>query len=469
MVMSIRNMSDRSPRNLVAGMITDTEFLAEIVPHWADGLFPNDHQNIIGGWCVDYYNEHHEAPGTDVQALYDAWADEASKDDDTTVKAVSRVLSFASDTYKPINTDLLIRQAHDYFNKTMLEGQVSDLMELIETGQTAAAWSRVTDLQQIDLGGTSWAPMSQWEAFDAAFDYGQTPNIIRWPTGSEDVPHPLNTLNNFFAGQFLPESFISILAGEKVGKSWWLSELALQAARSGCRTVHISVGDMTDMQWRKRFIPRIAKRPLKGGAVRIPTNLEPGGVLNDPDAIDFREKVFDPLTKAEFRGAWEAWSAKPEATNLRVINRPMATVSAEMIRTMLMTMGNEGWLPEVLVIDYADILVPMNSRDESRHQIDRTWRELRRISTELGTCVITATQADAASYTQALLTKSHFSEAKQKLAHVTNMFGVNQTIEERDAGVVRLNHIVARDSDVDDVLHVAGCLKLGAPAIYTTF
>ena len=57
----------------------------------------------------------------------------------------------------------------------------------------------------------------------------------------------------------------------------------------------------------------------------------------------------------------------------------------------------DGFVPDLIVVDYADLIVP-ESRGEFRHQQNEIWKGLRRLSQEKGEpLVITASQSDAKS------------------------------------------------------------------------
>lgn len=71
--------------------------------------------------------------------------------------------------------------------------------------------------------------------------------------------------------------------------------------------------------------------------------------------------------------------------------------------------------------------------------------------------VITATQANALAYEAKTLGMKHFSRDKRKLAHVTGMFALNQTMVEKERQIMRYNWIVLRESD----FNVARCLHVG--------
>ena len=115
-----------------------------------------------------------------------------------------------------------------------------------------------------------------------------------------------------------------------------------------------------------------------------------------------------------------------------------------------------------MIIDYPDILAPEDPRQEKRHQINDTWKALRRLSQVLHCCVIAPTQADADAYKGKTQSMSNFSEDKRKMSHVTGMLGLNQTDEEKMAGVMRLNWIVLREAEFvsSQCLYVAQCPKL---------
>jgi len=129
----------------------------------------------------------------------------------------------------------------------------------------------------------------------------------------------------------------------------------------------------------------------------------------------------------------------------------------------------EGFVPDVIVVDYADNLAPESRKEEFRHQQNQTWKMLRGLSLERHCLVVTATQASAASYDTVSLSMKHFSEDKRKFAHVTGMFGLNQTAAEKRAGLMRINTIVMRESEfhIDEEVHVAQSLKTGQPMLFS--
>jgi hypothetical protein len=125
-----------------------------------------------------------------------------------------------------------------------------------------------------------------------------------------------------------------------------------------------------------------------------------------------------------------------------------------------------GFVPDVVVVDYADLMAAPDVR-EFRHRQDAIWKGLRGLSQKRHALVVTATQADADSYKSSLLKMGNFSEDKRKLGHVTAMWGLNQdpSGREKDMGILRVNELVVREgaSSVNNVVTVLQDLRAGRP------
>ena len=156
---------------------------------------------------------------------------------------------------------------------------------------------------------------------------------------------------------------------------------------------------------------------------------------------------------------------------LRLSCHPNSSLTVGGIRAILQNWERTGWVPDVIVIDYADILAPPHGIADTRDQINSTWKQLRALSQSTHSLVVTATQADAASYNTNTIGRANFSEDKRKLAHVTGLVGLNANSDEKECGILRLNWIVLRESAFTETqcVHVAGCLEIGNPAVKSTF
>ena len=153
---------------------------------------------------------------------------------------------------------------------------------------------------------------------------------------------------------------------------------------------------------------------------------------------------------------------------LKLSVHPNSTLSVSGIKNILRTWEQEEWVPDIIVIDYADILDMDSYKLEGRDRINETWKQLRSLSQIYHCLVITATQADAGSYDATLIRRCNFSEDKRKFAHVTGMVGINQTDPvEKELGVMRFNWLKLRDGKYSEnvCVYIAGCLAVASPMI----
>jgi hypothetical protein len=75
------------------------------------------------------------------------------------------------------------------------------------------------------------------------------------------------------------------------------------------------------------------------------------------------------------------------------------------------------------------------------------------------------TQIKALGYSKELLSMNDFSEDKRKFAHVTAMYGLNQTSEEKQIGIMRINELVVREADFNPLrpITILQRLQIGRP------
>jgi intein/homing endonuclease len=262
-----------------------------------------------------------------------------------------------------------------------------------------------------------------------------------------------------------------------VHNTWWLLDLAWRAMLQGRRVAFFEVGDMSEWQIMLRFMTRAAKRPLKATdperPLKFPINIE-----HAPDSnfavVEHEDHHY--ANNLKWKEAVAASSRIIQKRNgqdlLRLSTHANGTIGVDGLYSVLESWERDGWgTPDVVVIDYVDLLTPPHGFKESRDQINATWKGLRRMSQEYHALVVTATQADADSYTAETQTMANFSEDKRKNAHVTGIVGINQTPAEKSQGLQRLNWLAGRafDFSPDTNCHVAGCLGIANPAILSIF
>lgn len=459
-------------RAVLIGMVVHDQVLARIADKWdkKDGFFKTPWANLIAGWCVDFHNNYGKAPRANIEPVYQSWADDHKADPDT-VKLVEKFLGDLSGEYKrlkkEINPDYTVDLAAKHFNDVRLRRLKDAIDGDLELGKQDEAFKRIARFDKVDVGS------------DAHVDVLQdvTANKIAISEHREPLVKYPGALGEFFGDELERDAFVAFMAPMKRGKTFWLMDLAWRGMLQRRRVAFFEVGDLSQAQALRRFNIRAAGRPLKptkpDKPVAVPKLLTIDGseasvemdyrhyqgYLTDEDARKARERVM--LEKVKSKDSF-----------LRLSTHPTKSVTVGGVRAVIdRWVRVEGWVPDVVCIDYADILAPAPGYSESRDAVNASWAALRRMSQELHCLVVTATQTKASSFTADMLDMEHFAEDNRKFAHVTAMYGINQSKTDKQNQVQRLNAVVVRESEfhVKNQVFVAGCLGLANPAVKSSF
>ena len=465
--MRISKRDSTDERRVLTGMIVDQIVLANIADKWDGKMFNNRWSNLIGKWCVDFYRRYDKAPGPAIEGLFESWSQGAHDDD--TVQLVEKFLTRLSGDYdelaKESNSDYLVDRAAEHFNRVRLDRLKEALSGDIDANDVTSAILKVQQFDRLEMGqGSAVDVLQDQQAIRDAFER-RSEVLIQYP----------GALANFFGTSLERDGLIAFMGPEKRGKTFWLMDLAWRAVLQRRRTAFFAVGDMSQDQMLRRFAIRACRRPLDAKKIKYPKQL-----VKDPDQ-DIAEPLLE-LKQYTKQLTWQkAWHTFQETATRRIKSKdpylrmsvhPNSSINVAGIKSIVAGWERRGWTPDVIVIDYADILAPpAGSGDETRNQTNATWKQLRALSQSLHCLVVTATQSDAQSYNADTVRRTHFSEDKRKLAHVTGLIGLNATEPETELGLMRLNWIVLRESKFTEsqCVHVAGCLDIANPALLSTF
>lgn len=120
----------------------------------------------------------------------------------------------------------------------------------------------------------------------------------------------------------------------------------------------------------------------------------------------------------------------------------------------------ERYIPDVIIIDYADIMAP-SEKGDYRNQLDGIWKRLRGLAQSRKAVVFTASQSGRASIDKNADSKD-IAEDIRKLAHITSMVALNQTPEEKKNGILRLKQLALREGEQEFREAVCTqCLSIG--------
>jgi len=489
-------------RLIIRGLLISLDFTRRISPICKSSIFSNQYHSIIVGWALDYFHKYDDVIG--YTHLRDIYFHEEETLDEEVAEGVEEILKHLSKEHEgeAFNPDYAVDMAEEYLNKKQITDLLTDTKKSVIDSDIPGAVQALENYTPVSvLQDPGIDPFDDEDAIRSAFTARAEPLFT--------MPGAVGKMLN---DQLVRGSFFGIMASEKKGKSWWLMEFAVRARRCNKKVAFFSVGDMSKDQQTMRFMIRVGGKsdqerycgdtlvpvldchynqitecPIKKCPPNNPTVLEKD---DDGERIQYTRIPYEeaddymPCTYCRrkhpetYKG--EVWYEPKKAVSpltydegvakaklfnrlhpgkLRMVTTPTDVMNVQMIKAQLeLWKDQNGFIPDVIVVDYADIMAPEPGQREFRHQQNTTWKALRSLSIELNICLITATQTDARAYTAGLLNLSNFSEDKRKYAHVTSMIGLNQTPEEKVRGIMRINQLLAREDEFNSMQTVK-CLQ----------
>lgn len=448
-------------RSVLAGMITDTKVCSRLCSQLKGRGFKEEFASVIYKWCKDHIERYGEAPGKIIQLSFDRWAEKAR--DDKVVSQVEGILDYALGEYDPAengHADLILDQASSYLSRKEIVKLKEDIEDDIEAGDFEAAFNRIRSVSQVNFNGNDIVrPIDDHEVwFDVLTEERERP-LFEYP----------GALGQLIGPSFVPGTLFSFMGVEKAGKSYYLLDAAFRTLKNRFKVAYFEVGDLGQQETIERFGQRVLHSPVEESYVNWPV----GWSKEDPDVPTTKRKRCNGVSIAHVKKKLLRYTrGRPDL--LRLSCHPNSSVSVSDLQTILKEWFlDSGWAPDLIVIDYADILAPPSGYHDTKDQIDETWKQLRRLSQEMNCCVLTGTQTGSQAYRKkgTVLTRSDFSGRKTKLAHVNGMIGLNATAEDKKHDVTRINWVVRRKgggSELTQVL-VAGCFAAGMPIVLSKY
>lgn len=458
-------------RIMIVGMIVSTRFLQQYAALEPLPLLDNKPLRTISELCLGYYKDHIEAPDTHINDLWAIRKEElVEQGDDAQADLISTILQSLEDEVGAasarFNTDYALLIAERYLRLRKLKQVADQVRGGVSQKDPDQAEGVLAQYKPVRLmTGNGASPITPGFFDDLFVDEVEPPLLV--------FPGALGKLLN---KQLFRTAFVAFLGNAKVGKSWLLMELALRAWWQRCNVAYFIVGDMSLRQVKGRLASSMSRRPdpqfLGRQKKAEQEEVDADSAIWTAEeqchrwdrcseevrkltrtcqachkfmpVICRKQAKVSPFTQKHLMEASRYWTARTRGKVLRVECFPSGMKSIRDIDSMLDSWEHfSGFLLDVLVIDYADILGPMYKREQERDQINDTWQAMNQLAQRRNCLVVTATQSDTEGYDKKRLTKKNFSGDRRKNDHVSAMYGITTAPEDADKGdCVRISEVM---------------------------
>lgn len=196
-----------------------------------------------------------------------------------------------------------------------------------------------------------------------------------------------------------------VIAPTGAGKSMVLVHLGAQALKNGKNVVHYTL-ELGDTVVGTRYDSCITGYHLTG--IRA-----------------FKEQIYDDLSTLEGK--------------LIIKEYPTRSATIGTVKGHIEKLKMQGFEPDMIIVDYADLIRPTGSaREEKRHQLETIYEELRGISQAAACPVWTASQTNRSALNAEVITMESISEAYNKCFVADFIISVSRTTADKETNGGRI-------------------------------
>jgi hypothetical protein len=444
---------------IVTGLITSDSFCRQLAPILKKEYFAVEYAGVIAEWCKKFYHEYREAPKQHIEDVYLSKRGEMGEDVADIIKVFLKKIS---DQYESdgLNVDYLLQQSFEYLNKRSLQVTYEQLGKMLDSGKVDRAEKLMQEYRKNARAVSSWVNPLESEYVKNLLMDEEEDHVFRFPGKLGDV-----------AGWHERGWFVAVVAPMKRGKSFFLQEVAVQCILARKKVVFFSL-EMGHKRIARRILARLTAYGKKTGTYVYPCfdcQSNQDGSCKKEERVNRKRLLDDEGNKPQYRmelkyrpcvacrgaadfhlATWytthkrDRMEFKNTMRKVKAINimfgdnfrlRSFPANSANMvdIKAELDALEYmEEFVPDVIIIDYADILKPEDSRMvDERQRSNETWKMMKNMTDERHVLLFTATQGNRKSIDKRNMQAVDISEDIRKFAHIDMMYAISQTEQER--------------------------------------
>jgi replicative DNA helicase len=207
-----------------------------------------------------------------------------------------------------------------------------------------------------------------------------------------------------------------VIAPTGAGKSMVLTHLGSQAVKDGKTVIHYTL-ELSDAAIGNRYDSCLSGVPLG-------------------ELYQLKELVYETVQDIE--------------GTLIIKEYPTKSASTRTLSTHLEKLRKRDIVPDIIIVDYGDLLRPVHYQKEKRNELESIYEELRAIAQENKCPLWTASQTNRSGLNAEVITMESISEAFNKCFVADFIFSVSRTIDDKNNNTGRV--FVAKNRNGPDGL-----------------
>ncbi len=471
----MKAIDGKTEKLIVTGMVVSTDFLRDITPILRTLKTPFAKE--VAKWCTEYYEQYQKAPNRHIEDIFNSNRSSLTKESE---ELTEMFLGVISDEYEDngggFNTEYALDRAEKYFRSLSLEDVKSKLSSNLMSGRVDAAEELLKSFNRVARPSTTGVNPFDPKVIERAFSETSGNTLLQLPGDLGKA-----------TGKWEREHLIAFLGKTNIGKTWWLMWVSMLGLWDGRKVLFISL-EMSETQLVKRINHHILGLPTKHyDELLIPvfdcvknqegscerTERRSKVALEEEDTYqESAAKGYKPCTACTRDYDPDTWHKEVKRdvlteeailirnreliktgllkpSRFKFIKFPQGKATMQDLETTLNNMENyDGFVPDIIVTDYADKFRSSHKREGVRHELNDVWEEHKSLAQERKCLVVTASQSNTLR-TGKDIKEGDWAESVGKANIVDISIALNQTKEEKAKGLLRASVLKERDEDFD--------------------
>ena len=386
---------------IIASLMSDVKFLQTISDILEPSMFDSDSNKWLVKSIRDYYYEYKKQPTLEVIKFK---VDEMDND-----VLQAGVIEKLRDVWKNIeSTDLEFVQSEtlDFCKNQTLKKAILESVDMLENKNYDGIKTIIDDAMK---AGTTR---------DLGHDYVPSLDLRLEESSRTTVKTPWEVINDITDGGLGAGELGVVVAPAGIGKSWTLQALGASVIREKKTVVHYTLE------------------------------------LNETYVGLRYDSIFSGITTSNIKYYKDEVSKKLFDINGKLLIKyfPTKAASVQTLGSHLKQIELSGTKVDMVIVDYADILMPTGFYKEKRHAIGNIYEDLRGLAGELELPIWTASQANRSALEEDVIGADKVAEDYSKVMTSDFVMSMSRKVEDKIANTGRF-HVIKNRFGIDGVTY----------------
>jgi len=382
---------------VITSLLTDKTFIQQSSDILQAKYFDTESKQWLTETIFDYFNNYKQSPTLDAFKI----KIEKEKLPDVLKQTVIDDLRNAFKFTEATDLDFVKEETINFCKNQCIKQAILESVNILQNGE---------DFETIKVKIDN--AMKAGADKDIGHEYNTEANIeFRYTDAVRNVkPTPWDAINDITEGGFGKGELVVFVAPAGIGKSWGLINIGAHAIKKGLTVAHYTL-------------------ELNEAYVGLRYDAVVTGIANQNLKYNLDE-------------------VKRKITNLPgeliVKYYPTKTASVNTIKAHLDKMILQDKKPDLVVVDYADLLRSANVRKEVRHDLESIYEDLRGLAGEYEVPVFTASQANRSALEEDIIGAEKIAESYSKVMIADFVISLSRKVQDKLSGTGRWHVIKNR-------------------------